>query len=169
MTHTRTFDPTTGEVLDPPDGLAPAPTQDAAEDAAETRSIETLVEIYFKLARERNAIADTLADMRPAVVAYLDARNERSSKIAGFNVTTNAPVGEDIDAAALRNVLIQLVADGKLDESVIDRTVSVSEELTVHKAELNKLRRAGDPAITAAVNTAIEPEDARRSLSVKEA
>lgn len=145
--------PVTGELVDVRTAT-PAALADALEDYGTMR--------------------DRLEDFREAIVAEVarraDARGKRTVELAGVTFEVNAPTEEAYDVGRLRAELEPLVADGTIDEELLDELIVTPppkpQPVRVDRRRVAALKRSTEPRLLAAIARARTVVGTRRTAKV---
>lgn len=148
------LNPASGEVID----------LDAADLPALAAQVDRVGEMFGNLGLFRQALVDEAAKR-------LDRLNARKDVVGDYVIETNAPTTATYTIEAVRNQLRDLIAEGILDESVLDRVIVQDPPKApppkLAKVELNKLARHEDRRVAGALARARTVAPQRRTLTVK--
>lgn len=127
------------------------------------------------LARERRAVTE-LRDSLNQFASYLDEEltrrldheNTRSATVGEWKIETKAPTTLTFESGALGVAIHDLISEGLLGESVIER-VFIPVPDKVNRREVDKLLRHADKRVREHIASVGTEEAQRRTVTVKPA
>lgn len=146
---TTVVNPASGEVI-------------ALSDATDLLAAERHRVVELKKALDQYAAA-----IDEELVRRLDLENTRSAEVGGYRIETKAPTTTTFDPVRLAVAIHDLIAEGKLGESVVER-VFIPQPEKINKAEVNKLLKHADPVVRDWIARVGEETEQRRTVTVKE-
>lgn len=153
--------------------LAVQQPTDVAVNPATGEAVDLKRDATDLLAAERRRVTE-LRDELSRYAAFIDAEltarldkeNTRSAEVGGYRIETKAPTTLTFEPGALATAVLDLVAEGLLGESVVEKVLNPQPD-KINRREVDKLLRHADKRVREHVAAAGTEEEQRRSVSVK--